>query len=96
MAKVTYEVVEHDEGFAYRVGDVFSETYPTHEAAHEAAEQAAERQTLTGPDEIIQYQDSSGGWREEFSDGDSRPETDIEDELTDDPPQDGNLPQKPQ
>ena len=96
MTKVTYEVVEHDEGFAYRVGDVFSETYPTHEAAHEAAEQAAQRQTLTGSDEVIQYQDSSGSWREEFADGDNRPETELEDELTDGPPPRGAQHEKPQ
>src|SRR5690606_1202897 len=30
MPDVTYEVVEHDGGWAYKVGDVISETYPTH------------------------------------------------------------------
>jgi hypothetical protein len=29
-AKVTYEVVEHDGGWAYRAKGVFSETFPTH------------------------------------------------------------------
>jgi hypothetical protein len=96
MTKVTYEVVEHDEGYAYRAGDVFSETYPTPEAARAAAEQAAQRQTLTGTDEIIQYQDSQGGWREEFADGENRPETGIVDELTDHPPHGAHLRQKPQ
>ena len=33
MAKITYEVVEHDGGWAYRVGDVFSEAFPSHDAA---------------------------------------------------------------
>ena len=37
MAHVTYDIVEHDGGFAYKVGDVFSETFPTHQAAHKAA-----------------------------------------------------------
>lgn len=27
MVHVRYEVVEHDGGFAYKVGDVFSETF---------------------------------------------------------------------
>lgn len=95
MTKVNYEVVEHDEGFAYRVGDVFSETFPTHDAAREAAELAAQRQTLTGSAEVIQYQDASGNWHEEFVDGENRPETQIVDDRPDDPPLGGNLQQKP-
>jgi hypothetical protein len=31
MTKITYEIVEHDGGWAYRVDGVFSETFPTHE-----------------------------------------------------------------
>src|SRR5579871_6086276 len=38
MAKITYTIVEHDGGWAYKVGDVFSETFPSHDAAHKAAE----------------------------------------------------------
>ena len=41
MAKVTYSIVEHDGGWAYRVDGTFSETYRTREAAHFAACQAA-------------------------------------------------------
>ena len=37
MARVTYVIVEHDGGWAYKVGDVFSETFPTHDAALAAA-----------------------------------------------------------
>ena len=37
MTTVTYEVVEHDGGWAYKVGDVFSETFPTHDDALDAA-----------------------------------------------------------
>lgn len=33
MAHVTYDAVEHDGGFAYKVGDVFSKTFPTHQTA---------------------------------------------------------------
>ena len=29
MTKITYEVVEHDGGWAYRVGGVFSEAFPS-------------------------------------------------------------------
>ena len=84
MAHVKYEIVEHDGGFAYKVGDVFSETFPTHEAAHQAAASAAERQRVAGESEAIQYQDSQGKWHEEQADGGDRPDTDVEDDLEED------------
>ena len=34
MARVTYAVVEHDGGWAYKVGGTYSETYPSREAAN--------------------------------------------------------------
>lgn len=37
MSKVTYHIVEHDGGWAYRVDGVFSEPFPTHEEARLAA-----------------------------------------------------------
>lgn len=79
MARVTYEVVEHNEGWAYKVGDVYSETYETREEAHRAAEQAAAEQERIGSDEDIEYQDPGGVWRQEHVEGDDRPETDVED-----------------
>lgn len=88
MVKVFYEVVEHDGGYAYRVGDVFSEPFATHEEAHRAAEAAAERQQMGGEDAAIEYQDADGAWRQEFAAGDRRPETEVEDSL-DDPEAEG-------
>ena len=41
MAEVTYEIVEHDGGWAYKVDGVFSEPFPTHEDALAAAQSAA-------------------------------------------------------
>ncbi|KQT45683.1 hypothetical protein ASG47_12015 [Devosia sp. Leaf420] len=81
MAHVTYDVVEHDGGFAYKVGDVYSETFPTHQAAHEAAVSAAQRQQLAGESEAIQYQDNQGQWHEELASGGDRPQTDVDDSL---------------
>ena len=81
MAHVTYDIVEHDGGFAYKVGDVFSETFHTHRAAHEAAFAAAQRRQVGGNDEAILYQDGKGQWHEEQADGGDRPDTDVEDEL---------------
>ncbi|WP_312796627.1 DUF2188 domain-containing protein [Tianweitania sp.] len=77
--EVTYRIVEHDEGWAYKVGDVFSETFPTHDAAKEAAEAAARAQEQAGEPEPIEYQDEDGKWRQEESDGRDRPHTDVED-----------------
>lgn len=79
MTHVIYEVVEHDGGFAYKVGDVFSETFATHQDAHGAAVAAAQRQQLAGESEAIQYQDSKGAWHEELANGGDRPQTDVED-----------------
>ena len=48
MTRITYEIVEHDGGWAYKVGDVFSEPFPSHDAARRAAERAAHEQVLPG------------------------------------------------
>ena len=61
MDKVHYEVVEHDGGWAYKVGDVFSERYASHDEAREAAERAAAEQRRPGDTEDIEYQDDAGG-----------------------------------
>ncbi len=81
MPRVTYDVVEHDGGYAYKVGDVFSETYPTHQAALDAAIAAADRQQAAGATEAIRYQDENGVWHDELAPGTDRPETDVEDNL---------------
>jgi hypothetical protein len=78
MAKVTYAIVEHDGGWAYKVGDVFSETFRTHELARRAAERAAGEQRLGGETTEIVYEDATGRWRDEISPGGDRPETDVE------------------
>ncbi|WP_425349883.1 DUF2188 domain-containing protein [Mangrovicella endophytica] len=78
--KIHYEVVEHDGGWAYKVGDVFSETFPTHDAAHAAAKDASMRQNLEGDTEGILYQDADGKWHGEVASGRDRPETDVVDE----------------
>ncbi|HEX2147660.1 MAG TPA: DUF2188 domain-containing protein [Pseudorhizobium sp.] len=74
-----YKVVEHDGGWAYKLGDVFSETFPSHDAAVTAAEEAAGRQQVAGDSTDIVYQDASGRWRTEFAEGGERPETEVAD-----------------
>ena len=51
MTNVVYEIVEHDGGWAYKVGDVFSEPFPSHAAALAAAKRAAGEQTMPGDTE---------------------------------------------
>jgi hypothetical protein len=78
MARVVYEIVEHDGGWAYKLGDVFSETFANREEAVEAARIVAEEHEQAGPAEDIEYQDADGKWHEEHADGDDRPEVDVQ------------------
>ena len=78
MGKVVYEIVAHDSGWAYKVGDAFSETYPSHDLARAAAERAAAEQRLSGETTDIQYEDDKGRWRTETTLGQDRPETEVE------------------
>jgi hypothetical protein len=78
MSEVHYHVVEHDGGWAYKVGDVFSETFRTREEAHAAAEIAAREQERGGDDETIEYQDADGKWKVETAKGGDRPASDVD------------------
>lgn len=79
MAELDYKIVQHDGGWAYKVDDVFSETFPTHDQALEAAKDAAARQGLSGETDGIVYQDRTGKWHEEIADGTDRPQTHVTD-----------------
>ena len=79
MAKVVYQVVEHDGGWAYTSNGVFSETFPSHDAARAAAERAAAEQQVPGRTEEIQYEDGQGEWHNETAKGDDRPTTEVVD-----------------
>jgi hypothetical protein len=78
MSKVVYEIVEHDGGWAYRSGGVYSETFPTHDAARHAAERAAREQTVGGETTGITWEDKDGHWHGEVSRGDDRPSTEVD------------------
>lgn len=77
---ITYHVAEHDGGFGYRLGDVWSETYPDHESALAAAKAAAARQQLGGDDADITFQLSDGRWQTERAEGGDRPATEVVDD----------------
>ena len=79
MTTVHYEIVEHDGGFAYRAEGTYSETFATREAAVAAATRAAGEQRVSGEETGIDYEDKAGVWHEELSDGDDRPETEVDD-----------------
>jgi len=78
MTKITYEIVQHDGGWAYRVDETFSETFPSHDGARKAAERAAKEQAEPGTATIISYEDKQGHWHDERSSGGDRPEIDVE------------------
>ncbi|KRE06497.1 hypothetical protein ASE63_23865 [Bosea sp. Root381] len=80
MVMVRYEIVEHDGGWAYKVGNALSETFRSHDAALKAATAAAARQTLAGATDGIVYQDENGQWHEELADGRDRPATKVVDQ----------------
>jgi len=79
MVHVTYKVVRHEDGWAYMVDGVFSESFPTHAEALDAARRAAAEQRAPGRTEAIEYEDERGKWHSELARGDDRPETDVED-----------------
>lgn len=79
MTTVVYHLVQHDGGWAYKVNDSFSDTFPTRELAHAAAEQAAREQSAPGETTRILYEDSDGRWHAGIEDGRNRPETRVDD-----------------
>ena len=78
MEKMHYKIVAHDGGWAYKLGDVFSEAFPSRSAALQAARRVAREQHVPGNAAYIEYQDESGQWRTEFSAGSDRPDVDVE------------------
>lgn len=78
MTKIHYRVVQHDGGWAYKLGDVFSEPFRTRHAALAAAKHAAAEQHIPGDTTHIEYQDENGVWHEEIARGDDRPDADVQ------------------
>ena len=79
MNKVTYEIVEHDGGWAYKLGGTYSETFLSHADALAAAKIAAAEQQVAGRTEGIEYEDTAGKWHGALAQGDDRPQTEVSD-----------------
>lgn len=79
MTKIVYDIVEHDGGWAFKLGDTLSATFPTHAAALAAAKRVANEQQIPGADTGISWEDKDGRWHDELADGDDRPEVEIHD-----------------
>lgn len=79
MSTLIYQVVEHDGGWAYRLGETYSETFPSRSEALAAAKIAAAEQQVAGRTEGIEYEDAAGKWHGEVSSGDDRPQTEVVD-----------------
>jgi len=78
MVHVIYRIVEHDGGWAYKVGDVFSETFRSRNDAIAAARIAAQEQRTPGETHPIEFEDADGHWHEEVSPGSDRPDTEVQ------------------
>ena len=78
MTTVNYVVVEHDGGWAYKVGETYSETFPTHDDALAWARLAAAGQHLAGTTTPISWEDKQGKWHDEIAKGDDRPDTEVQ------------------
>jgi hypothetical protein len=77
MSIIHYKLVPHDGGWAYTLNGVFSETFPTHDAALKVARRVAAEQRVPGESSYIEYQAADGQWHTEHVLGSDRPQTDV-------------------
>lgn len=75
--QIHYHIVRHEDGWTYKLGDVFAETFASHDEALAAARQAAAEQQVGDTSVPIRWQDADGSWHEEISAGDDRPKVDV-------------------
>ncbi|WP_181703187.1 DUF2188 domain-containing protein [Chthonobacter albigriseus] len=77
MGDLHYRIVEHMGGWAYKLGDSFSETFDSREDAYDAARRVAAEQHQPGDDVQVFYQDAAGRWVTEMVKGTDRPDADV-------------------
>lgn len=78
MTRLTYRIVPHDGGWAYRVGDSYSEPFRNKDAALAAARRVVAEQRVPTDATTIEWEDASGHWHTERSDPLDRPEADVQ------------------
>lgn len=81
MTKIVYEIIPHDGGWAFKLGDTISQSFLTHDAAYNAAKRVAMEQRRPGETVGISWEDERGRWHDELSSGDDRPDVDIVDKT---------------
>jgi hypothetical protein len=79
MTKIVYEIIKHDGGWAFKLGDTISQSFTSHDAAYNAAKRVAMEQTRPGETVGISWEDERGRWHDELEPGDDRPEVDVKD-----------------
>jgi hypothetical protein len=77
MTKIVYEIIKHDGGWAFKLGDTISETFKSHDAAYAAAKRVAMEQKRPDETHAISWEDEHGRWHDELSPGDDRPDVEI-------------------
>ena len=80
MAKVTYAIVEHDGGWAYKVGRHLSRR-PSRPARRRTSPPAGRRSSsrCRARPPTISWEDERGRWHAEIARGGDRPEVEVED-----------------
>ena len=74
---MSYKLVEHDNGWAYRVDGTFSETFSNHDSALCAARSAACEQLVPRQSKGIVWEDAQGRWHAEEICTDKRPRIEV-------------------
>ena len=80
MVHVTYRIVQHDGGWAYKADGVFSEPF-CHACGCARGREGRRRgsREVPGHTEVIEYEDEHGHWHTETASGGDRPATDVKD-----------------
>ncbi|MBL8538334.1 MAG: DUF2188 domain-containing protein [Hyphomonadaceae bacterium] len=79
MTHIVYEIIPHDGGWAFKLGDTISQTFRSHDAALAAAKRVIREQSLPDETTPIEWEDAQGEWHEEIAKGDDRPDAEISD-----------------
>lgn len=77
MTEVIYEIGEHDGGWAYKVGNVYSDPIAPAKAFMQPRPKSLWNSACPGETEAIQFEDAKGQWHTETAQGGDRPRPEI-------------------